>query len=284
MRADLHIHTFYSDGTMSPKEVVQVAKAKGLEVVAITDHNKIDAWEKLNQEATAAGLIPIKGCEINCKYKGKVLHLLAYGFENTPELMRLIHLSDDEMQLMSDHLVAKLAKDYPQISIADFETYHYDVRKGGWKGLHYMHDRGITQKLFDGFRLYRDYDCDFTSYNFPEIKVLCEAIRKAGGVSVLAHPGEYYKNLEETELKEVLEDLRQQGIDGIECYYPTHSEMMTRTCENFCDEHGLIKTVGSDEHGEFGKHAKVIEQTIGCMNGTITEEVLCKLKSHKSKK
>lgn len=278
MRADLHIHTFYSDGTLSPKEVVKIAKAKDLEVIAITDHNKVEAWEELNEAAKEIGIIPIKGCEINCKYQDKVLHLLAYGFENTPELMKLIHLADDEMQLMSNHLVEKLTKDYPQVSMADYEAYNYDVRKGGWKGLHYMHDRGVTEKLFDGFRLYGKYDCDFTKYYFPEIKVLCEAIHKAGGVSVIAHPGEYYKDLNEVELKEVLEDLRQQGIDGIECYYPTHSELMTSTCEAFCDRYGLIKTVGSDEHGEFGKHAKVIEQTIGCVSKTITKDTVNKLR------
>lgn len=281
MRADLHIHTFYSDGTMSPEEVAKIAKAKGLEVIAITDHNKIGAWEDLRSAAAQEGLIPIKGCEINCKYKGKVLHLLAYGFENTPELMALIHKSDDEMQLMSDHLVEKLAKDYPQVSMADYEKYEYDVRQGGWKGLHYMLDRGVTKKLFDGFRLYKEYDCDFTSYDFPDIKVLCKAIHAADGVSSLAHPGEYYKDLGETELKAVLEDLRLQGIDGIECYYPTHTELMTRTCEAFCDQYQLMKTVGSDEHGEFGKHAKVIEQTIGCINQTICVDTLKKLKGRR---
>lgn len=278
MRADLHIHTFYSDGTMSPEEVVKVAKARGLEAIAITDHNKINAWEQLNKAAVQEGIIPIKGCEINCKYKGKVLHLLAYGFENTPELMSLIHQADDEMQLMSDHLVEKLEKDYPEVSVANYEKYMYDVHQGGWKGLHYMFDRGVTKKLFDGFRLYSTYDCDFTNYNFPEISVLCKAIKTAGGVSVLAHPGEYYKNLDEVELRNVLEDLEQQGIDGIECYYPTHTPLMTKTCEAFCNKHELIKTVGSDEHGEFGKHAKVVEQTIGCINQTIYVDTLKKLK------
>ena len=278
MQSDLHIHTFYSDGTMSPEEVVKVAKARGLEAIAITDHNKINAWEKLNKAAAEEGIMPIKGCEINCKYRGEVLHLLAYGFENTPELMTLIHQADDEMQLMSEHLVQKLEKDYSQVNMADYEKYTYDVHQGGWKGLHYMFDRGVTKKLFDGFRLYSAYDCDFKSYNFPEINVLCQAIKKAGGGSILAHPGEYYKHLNEAEIKAILEDLKQQGIDGIECYYPTHTQLMTKTCEAFCDQHNLIKTVGSDEHGEFGKHAKVIEQTIGCINQTICVDTLKKLK------
>lgn len=262
---------------MSPKEVVQIAKEKGLEAVAITDHNKIGAWEELNEAAKEVGMIPIKGCEINCKYQDKVVHLLAYGFENTPEFMKLIHLADDEMQRMSVDLVEELSKEYTQVSMADYEAYHYDVRQGGWKGLHYIHDRGITEKLFDGFKLYGKYNCDFTNYYFPKIKLLCEAIHKAGGVSVLAHPGEYYKNLNEAELKVVLEDLKGQGIDGIECYYPTHSELMTNTCEAFCEKYGLIRTVGSDEHGEFGKHAKVIEQTIGCVSKTITRNAIDKL-------
>lgn len=271
MNVDLHIHTYFSDGTMSPEEVVKTAVAKGVGIVAITDHNSFASWDRFEKAAREASIIPIKGAEINCQYDGKVFHLLAYGFENTPQLVGRIAHSDAEMQRMSDDLVVNLSKDFPQVSLEDFEQYTYDRAQGGWKGLHYLLDRGISDKLFGGFKYYREYGCDFTAYDFPQLKELCDVIHQANGYAVLAHPANYYSQLTREELREVLGDLRAQGIDGIECYYPTHSELMTETCMSFCKENDMLITVGSDEHGAFGEHAKTMEQTIGCMNCTLEQ-------------
>lgn len=265
MVVDLHIHTYFSDGTMSVEEVVAKAKENNVKVISITDHNRLDSWQILEVAAKREGIIPIKGVEINCKYKGQVIHLLAYGFKETPTLIELIQKADEEMQKMSIDLIDKLQEENKKVSLEDYEVYTYNPRDGGWKGLHYLFDRGITQKLFDGFKLYREYGCDFSEYEFPNLKELCHAIREANGYSVLAHPGEYYKSLDQEELMSVLEKLKIEGIQGIECYYPTHSQMMTDTCVAFCKQNDLLITSGGDEHGEFGKHAKIIEQTIGCM-------------------
>lgn len=265
MFVDLHIHTYFSDGTMSAKEVVAKAKEKNVKVLSITDHNRLDAWKVFQEEAIKEELIPIKGVEINCKFEGQVLHVLAYGFEEIPELLELIHQADQEMQKMSIDLVERLSKENDKVSLADYEHYTYNPKKGGWKGLHYLFDKGVTQKLFDGFKYYKAYGCDFSTYDFPNLKELCQAIKKAKGYSVLAHPGEYYKTLDELSLVQTLEQLKVEGIQGIECYYPTHSQLMTEVCIDFCKTNDLMITSGGDEHGEFGKHAKSIEQTIGCM-------------------
>lgn len=266
MKVDMHMHTYFSDGTMSPEEIVQKAKEKEVGIIAITDHNRRDSWERLQIAAKEAGIIPIRGVEINAAYKDKVLHLLAYGFEDSQKLFDLIQFADDEMQRMSDDLIVNLSKVDKRVSLDDFMTYEYDRTKGGWKGLHYLLDRGITTKLFEGFKYYREYGCDFTEYHFPKLEELCKAIKEAGGYSVLAHPMSYFKDLNEEELIKVLEDLRSKGLQGIECYYPTHSEMMTKTCVQFCKQYNMLITTGGDEHGEFGKEAKTLDQTIGCMD------------------
>lgn len=268
MKVDLHMHTYFSDGTMSPEEIVDKAVEKQVRILAITDHNKLESWEGLQKAASEAGIIPIRGVEINAVYKNKVVHLLAYGFEDSKKLFGLINLADVEMQRMSDDLVVNLEKVYSNVSVDDYNGYDYDRRKGGWKGLHYLFDRGLSTKLFEGFKYYKEYGCDFTEYNFPTLKELCQAIKEAGGYSVLAHPMSYFKDLSKEELLKELNDLYEMGIQGIECYYPTHSELMTKTCLEFCKEHNMLITTGSDEHGEFGKEAKTLDQTIGCMNVT----------------
>lgn len=266
MKVDMHMHTYFSDGTMSPEEIVQKAKMREVGILAITDHNKLESWEELQKAAAKEGIIPIRGVEINAAYKDKVLHLLAYGFEDHTKLFELIDLADCEMQRMSDDLIVNLSKIDERVSLEDFNAYEYDRRKGGWKGLHYLLERGLTTKLFEGFRFYREYGCDFPEYHFPAIEELCKNIKEAGGYSVLAHPMSYFKELNEEELIAVLEDLRSKGLTGIECYYPTHSEMITKTCVDFCKKYNMLITTGSDEHGEFGKEAKTLDQTIGCMN------------------
>lgn len=265
MFVDLHIHTYYSDGTMSVDEVVAKAKEKNVKIISITDHNRLDSWQAFEKAAIREAIIPIKGVEINCKYEGQVLHLLAYGFKETPKLLELIHRADQEMQKMSVDLVDRLSKENEKVSLEDYEGYSYNPSEGGWKGLHYLFDKGVTKKLFEGFKYYKAYGCDFNEYDFPALKELCEAIKNAGGYSVLAHPGEYYKALDTENLMKKLEELRGEGLQGIEAYYPTHSQMMTESCIAFCKENDLLITSGGDEHGEFGKHAKSIEQTIGCM-------------------
>nr|WP_307992012.1 PHP domain-containing protein [uncultured Niameybacter sp.] len=268
MKVDLHMHTFFSDGTMSPEEIVDKAVEKQVKILAITDHNKLESWEGLQKAAAKAGILPIRGVEINAAYKNKVVHLLAYGFKDSKKLFDLINLADVEMQRMSDDLIVNLEKVYPNVSVEDYTSYDYDRRKGGWKGLHYLFDRGLSTKLFEGFKYYKEYGCDFTEYNFPTLRELCQAIKEAGGYSVLAHPMSYFKDLSKEELLKELNDLYEMGLQGIECYYPTHSELMTKTCIEFCKEHNMLITTGSDEHGEFGKEAKTLDQTIGCMNIT----------------
>lgn len=265
MKVDLHIHTYFSDGTLSPTEVVQKAKLNGVGMLAITDHNRLDSWEEFEEVAKEEGLVPIRGVEINAKYKDRIFHLLAYGFELTEELVGLINHADAEMQRMSAELIEKLANSYAHVTVEDYEEYAYDRRKGGWKGIHYLLDRGLSEKLFEGFRYYKNYGCDFVFYDFPQLGQLCEAIKNAGGYSVLAHPGNYYGQLSHQSLVEQLEGLRLEGIDGVECYYPTHSELFAEVCANFCIEHDMIITSGSDEHGDFNQHAKIKDHSIGCL-------------------
>ncbi|MEF9990629.1 MAG: PHP domain-containing protein [Romboutsia sp.] len=265
MLVDLHTHTYLSDGTMSPKEIVEKAKKNNVGIISITDHNKINSWNEFKEVALENNITPIKGVEINVAYKGKILHLLAYNFNNTENLLKLINKADLEMEQMSIDLVDKLSQDNDRVSLIDYKEYEYNRLNGGWKGLHYLFDKNVTKKLFDGFNYYRDYGCGYELYDFPQLSEVCKKIKEANGYSVLAHPYEYYKGLSKDELVLELEFLREEGIDGIECYYPTHTKLIEETCVEFCKKYNLLITCGSDDHGEFGKEAKVLDHSIGCL-------------------
>ena len=266
MLVDLHIHTYYSDGTMSPKEVVEDAKRKNLGIIAITDHDVLDSYEELKVEAEKAGIIAIRGVEIDSIFEGHLVHLLAYKFEDNEKLFKLINHAKDQLLETSIELIRRMENDYEGISLEDYNSYEYERRKGGWKGIHYLHDRKITEGLFDGVKFYGKYDCGHEKFAFPSVGEVCNTVHDANGYVVLAHPCNYYSNKNKEEILEHIEILKSLGIDGVECYYPANSDLMTNTCLEFCKDNNLIITAGSDGHGDFGAVSKGIEYYIGAIN------------------
>lgn len=266
MLVDLHIHTYYSDGTMSPKEVVEDAKRKNLGIIAITDHDVLDSYEELKVEAEKVGIIAIRGVEIDSIFEGHLVHLLAYKFEDNEKLFKLINHAKEQLLETSIELIRRMENDYEGISLEDYNSYEYERRKGGWKGIHYLHDRKITEGLFDGVKFYGKYDCGHEKFAFPSVGEVCNTVHDANGYVVLAHPCNYYSNKNKEEILEKLEILKSLGIDGVECYYPANSDLMTNTCLEFCKDNNLIITAGSDGHGDFGAVSKGIEYYIGAIN------------------
>ena len=266
MLVDLHIHTYYSDGTMSPKEVVEDAKRKNLGIIAITDHDVLDSYEELKVEAEKAGIIAIRGVEIDSIFEGHLVHLLAYKFEDNEKLFKLINHAKEQLLETSIELIRRMENDYEGISLEDYNSYEFERRKGGWKGIHYLHDRKITEGLFDGVKFYGKYDCGHEKFAFPSVGEVCNTVHDANGYVVLAHPCNYYSNKNKEDILEKLEILKSLGIDGVECYYPANSDLMTNTCLEFCKDNNLIITAGSEGHGDFGAVSKGIEYYIGAIN------------------
>ena len=170
---------------------------------------------------------------------------------------------------MGVDLIKIMEKEYDHISLADYEGYTYDRRLGGFKGIHYLYDRGFTENVMDGLKIYRDYEVFYSNYDFPTVEEAIKHIHICGGKAVLAHPGKYYRNSTMEEVITDFEKLLASEIDGIECYYPIHSEELTACCVNFCEEHDLMITVGCDCHGEMSK--KENEYIMGCIKKDETE-------------
>ena len=265
MLTDLHMHSYYSDGTMSPREIVEDAKKRNVQLIAITDHNVLDSYTELKEAAEEFGIKVIRGVEIDARFEDIVVHILAYNFEDNENLFNLVHKAKNELLETSIELIKRMENDYENISSEDYEAYDYDKRKGGWKGIHYLFDRGITSELFEGVKYYGKYKCGHEYFDYPTVEEVVKAVHEANGYVVLAHPCNYYKNNTKEEVLEKLEKFKSIGIDGVECYYPANSEMMTETCVEFCKNNDMIITVGSDSHGEFGAVSKGIEYYIGAV-------------------
>lgn len=180
--------------------------------------------------------------------------------------VQFIRNTRQELDDLSIRLLEKMADDYEGVSLADYNVYVHDRSRGGWKALNYFYDRGVAMNLKACFEIYGRYGITADKANFPSIKEVCQHIHNAGGKAVLAHVGRVIKTDDHMAFKRELLSLIEEGIDGIECYYPSHSEEITNVCLEICNSRGLLITCGSDCHGKFeGKD-------IGYMN--ITEKDL----------
>ncbi len=263
MYADLHIHTCFSDGAQSPLEVVDTAKAKGLNVISVCDHDTIAAYSSLHPICEAAGIRLIQGVELDVNWHNRVLHLLGYAFDpKNTQLIKLMEKSRRELDHVSVQLVQNMLADYPELSMEDYTGFTYALGEGGWKGLHYLRARGLTSSLMDGMSFYKKYGGYKPDYY--SMAEACQAISEAGGVPVLAHPGCWWPVIPEN-FTDALNDLRKFGMEGIECYYPEHTKEMTDHCIAYCRAHSLRITCGGDGHGGFNNVPGGVIHDIGIM-------------------
>lgn len=267
-KVDLHIHSYYSDGTLSLEEIIDKAIANNVGTLAVTDHNILEGSKEIERLCIEHNIKYISGVEIDAVDDKVNYHILGYGVDLENEtFIQFIKNTRRELDDISIRLLEKMASDYDDVSVEDYNDYAHDRRRGGWKALNYFYDKGIAMDLQACFQIYSRYNITTDNAKFPSIEEVCHQIHKAGGKAVIAHVGRVIKTDDKVAFKKELLSIIERGIDGIECYYPSHSEETTNICLDICKSKGLLITCGSDCHGNFeGKD-------IGFMN--IGEEDVC---------
>lgn len=251
---DLHIHTYFSDGTMSPEEVLIEAKKSGVGILAVTDHDKLEGSISLMELCVHEEILCIPGVEIDSLFNEANVHILGYG----------VDLYDEEFTAFVKHcrycldqgsvtLIGRMEKTVPSVSVDEFANFQYDRRLGGWKALHYFYAKGLAGSFKEVMKLYPEYGMYDKEFHFPPVDEVCRAIKKAGGIPVLAHPGVVMDTENHQLFLSRLKDFIDLGIEGIECYYPVHSSEVTEACLEMCRRNELLITSGSDCHGSYGK-------------------------------
>jgi predicted metal-dependent phosphoesterase TrpH len=250
--ADLHIHSFYSDGTMSPEDILAEALAKGVGLLSITDHDILEGSRELQRLCNKQDIQCISGVELDSLDNGIDIHILGYGMNLSDDVFcAFVEKNRSLLEQVSIKLVEKMQQDYASINLEDYLKYTYDNRKGGWKALHYLMEKGLTKTLIDGCTFYPRYGCTYDCVEFPSVATVCQYIHNAGGKAVLAHPGVVIKQKDMDIFKNEVIQLVDLGLDGIECYYPTHTNDITKACVEICKDRNLLITSGSDCHGQF---------------------------------
>lgn len=248
-KADLHMHTWSSDGTWSPSVLLERLKAKKIDIFSITDHDSIESSETMKTLIIGENLFFIPGVEVSTTFKGREYHLTAYHYNNENKDFNDLIYQNNEWRLQYNCEFIDLKSSlYDVVSLDDyFNHYQEDPTKGGWKSLNYFLDKGIYKTMYDYFSALAETQLQLTFKNPEEV---IEILKKSGAFIFLAHPSYYYQTsvMPDFELKQWMS----MGVDGLECYTPyAFKNDQIAYYKNFCISNNLMISGGSDCHGDF---------------------------------
>lgn len=262
---ELHCHTTYSDGTLTPPELVAAALAAGVRALAITDHDTLAGWEPAIAAAAHTALEIIPGLELSTVLNGRSLHILGY-YPDRDRLAAPLQERIQGRQRRAQTMVAKLAElGYPielPVMAGDMAPGRPHVAKALVQAGYVATSREAFDRwLRDGGPAYVQYE-KFTAQEGIQL------LRACGAVPVWAHPYLFRGGTVET----VLPQLVEAGLMGVEVYHPNHSPSEVRRLEAYCQQYDLLITGGSDYHGPGD------QKTIGLNGLHVPLELLAPLK------
>lgn len=249
MKVDLHTHSTASDGQYSPAELVGLAKARGIEVLALTDHDTTDGTDEAIEAGAAQGVRVLRGVELSAKgYRH--LHILGLNFDRiAPDLQALCAWMKEGRDQRKYRIVDFLKEKGVRISLEEVEELAGGNIIGRPHFAQAMVRRGYVSDTKEAFARYLDTpEYSRIERPKPEAKACVEAIKAAGGKSSLAHP--YQLKLEDEALEALIRQMKDWGLDALECYYSKHTPEQTAFYLRLAEKYGLHATAGSDFHGE----------------------------------
>lgn len=243
-KADLHTHTTSSDGACVPSELLNLAISKGLSTLAVTDHDTIEGFLKIRDEAAALPIELISGVEITTRYKKKEIHLLAYLFD--PENEELLHMlrNQRKARLKRMQMILKLiAKKGIQVDIEEVIAQARGKNVGRPHLASLMIKKNYVSSISEAFIRYLSSEVlGDVPVDYVEIPECVDIVTSAGGITSLAHPSVIGD-------PDMIEQILALNIDGIECIHPSHNFDKQKTFIELAKQKSLLITGGSDFHG-----------------------------------
>jgi predicted metal-dependent phosphoesterase TrpH len=252
-RADLHVHSSYSDGIHSPSRLVEMALELGLGGLALTDHDTVGGNREFLENGKEHGLECIPGVEISTDYHGYELHLLGYYVPpDSQGLEERLTAFKDERHTRFPKMVKRLRNLGIDIPEADVEKVLGTAASPGRPHLaRILIDMGVVKSIDEAFDRYlAEGRPAYVRRERPDISKGITLLREVGAVPVLAHPL-YYSG---EDLAGLLRDLKTSGLMGVEVVYnydrETTPEENTNKVQRAANGLGLIETGGTDFHGD----------------------------------
>lgn len=249
-KADLHLHSNYSDGSDSPKELVEKVKKHELSAFALTDHDTIAGCIEI-KKYLPKDIKFIAGTELTCLADTVKCHILGYNCNPENETLNQLILKgkqlrrqklDKRIQYLSDIWNVNLTQDeldwlYSRNSVVKIHIGNILV------------NRGLADNNIDAMKKYLD-GCQTGNTRFDGAEGI-QAIEESGGIPVWAHPlgGEGEKHLSADEFYKKFDIMKSFGIKGLECYYSRYNLDEIKFLVDFASKNNMLISCGSDYHG-----------------------------------
>ncbi len=249
IKADLHLHSFYSDGKFSIPEIIKLLKENEISIFSITDHDVMEGTREAMELCKENGMTTIPGIEFSTSLNNREVHILGYWLDYAStmleEYLKGIHQARHTRFL---EMLERLNKIGCKISFDDVKKiFPEDVPLGRPHLAKMLVSAGYAATMQEAFYKYiGDNKIADVKKKNPQAGEVIELIHELGGVAFLAHPGKHF-------LWEDIDLLLDIPIDGIEVIHPTHSKSKSDFLNQFADEKNLMKSGGSDFHGIFDK-------------------------------
>ena len=244
---ELHTHTTYSDGILTPQQLVKRAADKGVKALAITDHDTLSGWDEAIATAMIYDIEIVPGVELSTVHNGRSLHILGYyprqELLTEPLAERLAGRKRRAKQMMANLAVMG----YP----IELEEFTPNMALGRPHIASAMVQAGYVNSPQEAFeRFLGEEQPAYVHYEKFSIQQGISLIRDCGGVPVWAHPYLFRGG----RVEEVLPELIAAGLMGLEVYHPHHGNNKINRLKKLCQEHNLLMTGGTDYHGSDLEH------------------------------
>lgn len=275
MICDLHVHSTFSDGTLTPAELVRLAEKENISAVALCDHNTVDGLKDFINAGKNSDVITIPGIEISTEFNNKERHILGLflpeeKYEEISHMMGKIKVFKEES---NENLVRNLRNggymiDYDEIKSKNVGAYinRAHIAKA-------LVEKGYFESINESFDKVLSPDGQFytPSKRFKALEII-QYLSSIGAVPVCAHP---FLGMDTPEVDEFLESAKQNGLVGMETIYSLYDQETEKIAKMLAEEHGLLQSGGSDFHGD---NKPGISMGVGKGNLTIPYEFYEKLK------
>jgi hypothetical protein len=241
---DLHVHSLRSDGLYSPLQLVGLARRTALAGIALADHDHFLTASELDDLTRAAGVRVLPGVELSCLTEGRSRHLLGFGFDPAePGIVALTLRLRDARRIRMRSLLEALERR----RVALPEKARRRLEELPCPGRLHLARALVAERLAPGLRAVftgplANLD-EVAPFERPDLSEGIAAIRRAGGVSILAHPPARTERAD-------LARLRDLGLDGLETRFPSAGPTRQRELKEWAQDLGMLESAGSDYHGD----------------------------------
>ncbi|MEO8954589.1 MAG: PHP domain-containing protein [Ktedonobacteraceae bacterium] len=249
---DLHMHTTYSDGRWPAQQLIDYLVNAGFDLVAVTDHDRVDMVANTQALAVAKNLPVLAGVEMSTEWNGHMGHMLCYGFDPENNYLSTVTENVVRLQLENTHAVhdelVRRGYTFPREAEVLAET-DGKLRRPADNG-RLLREHGYAADWQTAMRMIREASFHSIMANMAET---VEAAHRSGAVCLIAHPGRREHNFTFYD-PALLDQLRAEvPIDGIEVYHPYHSPEIIETYLAYVHKHNLLLSTGSDSHSMPGR-------------------------------